>query len=165
MAWQSLGYTLRVRVVDAGNNEVSKSYVMTTAVPADSLTDALIIIDALEAVCALATKTYAITQEFYNDAFALPAEGIQAEARAVLIGTDGTLPNKQHRTEIPGPELDVFLAETGEGANIVDIAHQDVLDYWNLFDTTGEATLSDGDSVEADGIIKGYRRTVSKKHG
>lgn len=165
MAWQSLGYVLRVRLVDAGNNEVAKTYVMTAALHADALTEALVIIDALEAVCALGTKTYAINEEFYNDAFALPPAGVQAEARAVLIGTDGTLPNKQHRTEIPGPETDVFLATQGEGANIVDIAHQDVLDYWNLFDATGEATLSDGESVETDGIIKGYRRTVGKKHG
>lgn len=165
MAWQSLGYELRIRVVDAGNNEVTKTYAMTTVVHADALTEAIVILNALEAVSLLSSKTYTINEAFYNDAFALPAAGVQAEARAVLVGPDGTLPNKMHRTEIPGPDTTVFLATQGEGANIVDITDAGVLAYWALFDTAGEAYLSDGESVAVAGLLKGYRRTVGKKHG
>ncbi len=165
MAWVSQGFVLNVRLVDAGANEVRKTYIMTAATNAAALTDALIIIDALEAVCALGTKTYSINEKFVNDAFALPAAGVQAEAKAVLVMTDGTDAAKTHITEIPGPETDVFLATQGSAANIVDIAHQDVLDYVNLFDGTGEATISDGESVATDGIQRGYRRTAAKKYG
>lgn len=165
MAWQSGGFTFRLQLVDAGANEVSKSFELVATLHATVVTDVAIILAAFEAVSALGSKTYTVSESFYNDAFALPAEGVQAEAKAVLIGPDGTLPNKRHRTEIPGPETDVFLATTGEGANIVDITHQDVLDYWNLFDSAGEATLSDGESVATDGLEKGYRRTTAKKHG
>ncbi len=165
MAWQEQGFVLDVRQVDAGANEVRKTYVMTAALHATALTDALTIINALEAASALSSKTYTIRQVFINDAFALPTAGVQAEAKAVLVGADDAVPSKLHRTEISGPEEAVFIATQGTGANIVDIAATIVKDYWNLFENGGEATLSDGESVETDGLLEGYRRTAAKKYG
>lgn len=165
MAWVAGGFVLNVRLVDSGANEVRKSYKLTSADAAAAATDALAVINALEAVSALGTKTYAINQIFINDAFALPAAGVQAEAKAVLVMTDSVDPAKTHITEIPGPETDVFVTTTGTGANIVDVAHADVITYVNLYDATGEATISDGETIATGGILRGYRRTAAKSHG
>lgn len=165
MAWQSQGWKLVVRQVDSGANENSKTYNLTAATAADAATESLIIINGLEAVSALTSRTYSIIEKFANDAFALAAAGVQGEAKAVIICTDSVDPGKTHVIEISGPETDVFIATTGSNANIVDIAHQDVIDYCNLFDSAGEATISDGESIETDGLVRGYRRTAKKKYG
>lgn len=165
MAWVSQGFILDVRQVDAGANENRKTYNLTAATNAEALTESLEILVALEEVSALSSKTYTIREVFVNDAFALPAAGVQGEAKAVIVGRNSADASKLHRVEISGPEDDVFLATQGELANVVDLTHQHVKDYWNLFDGTGQATLSDGESVETDGLTKGYRRTASKKYG
>ena len=119
-----------------------------------------------EAVCAAGSVAYSIKTKYYNDALVIPASSaVQLETKALLVMRDSVNPLKIHTRNIPAPETDVFLATSGDGQNIVDIAHGDVLTFVNLFDGTGECTLSDGESVETGGIIRGRRTTRYSRRG
>jgi len=166
MAWLEQSFRLVVKVIDNGLNEATITYEMTAATHVAALTDALLIIGILEEVCAAATVSYSINQMFVNDSLVIPASAaVQVEAKALLIMRDGTNPVKKHIARIPAPETDVFLATDGDGANIVDVTHQHVIDYNNMFDATGECYISDGESVKSDGPIKGRRVTHRSRRG
>jgi hypothetical protein len=165
MAW-ILQYRLANFVlVDAGNNRVNKSFRLTSATDAEALTDVATILAALEAVTDCNGLSYTISQKYDNNAFALPSAGVQAEAKAVVMVRDAANASKSHTVEIPGPIAGVWLSSTGENSNVVDISLVALKAFVNLYDSTGEATLSDGESVETDGLIRGYRKTVRKIHG
>lgn len=165
MAWVSTGWSMKVKLVDSGGNEGSVNYQMTAIDHATAILAAPVILGYLEAVCAAGTLSYTITETFANDAFVLPAAGVQIEAKALLVMRDETNPIKKHIARIPAPETDVFLALTGDGANIVDIAHIDVLDYANMFSTGGECYISDGERIQDNGLLEGRRVTHRSRRG
>lgn len=165
MAWITQGFSLQINLVDAGGNRGARRYEMVEALYADVVIDTAIVLAALEAVCAAGTASYTISETFVNDAFALPAAGVQIEAGALLVMQDDTNPLKRHTTTIPAPETDVFVETTGDNANVVDIAHQDVIDYAELFSTNGECFISDGEHIDDGGLLRGHRVTRKSSRG
>jgi len=166
MAWLEQNFRMVVKVIDNGLNESTITYEMTAGDHATALTDALLIIGILEEVCAAATVSYSINQQFVNDSLVVPASAaVQVEAKALLIMRDGTNPVKKHLARIPAPETDVFLSTEGDGANIVDVTHQHVIDYNDMFDSSGECYISDGESTETGGPIKGRRVSHRSRRG
>lgn len=166
MAWVDQKFSLSVTIMDSGRNISKLSYELTAADNATALTDALVIIGYLEAVCAGATLSYAISQLFTNDTVVVPADSrVQVETKALIIAQDSVNAVKKHTIRIPAPEIDVFLTETGDGQNIVDLEHTDVQDYVNLFSTAGEAYISDGERTADDGWVSGRRVTAKSRRG
>jgi len=153
-------YWITITIRDSGGNDSQVRYDMTATDDIAAATAATAILGYFEAVCAAGTVNYSITKRFYNDAFVLPADNsVQNEVKALLVMQDETVPSKRHTVRIPAPETDVFLAVTGELQNVVDIAHQDVLDFANMFSTAGECYISDGERILDNGLLRGKRVT------
>jgi len=166
MAFNSTGWEMTITVVDNGENKVTRRFAMTAAVHADVVTEAAIILAAFEAVCAAGTVAYSYKEVFANDALVVPASSaVQCEAQALLVMRDSVNPLKMHTITIPAPETDVFMDTSGDLANIVDITHADVLAYAALFDSAGEAYISDGESIAVGGLIRGRRVTRGAGRG
>lgn len=166
MAFTDLKFDITINIIDNGRNRRSWSYPMTAADHATAVTDAAVILAAFEAVCAGGTVSYSIKNTFANDSLVVPADPeVQAEVSALLLMEDSVNAIKHHHARIPCPELDVFLETDGDGANIVDKAHSDVTDFAALFDTAGELTISDGESIKVAGLISGRRVTRRSSRG
>ena len=166
MAWVQEHYTLTVKLIDNGRNLTTKTYEMTAIDDAGATATALTILGYLEAVSACGTVSYTINKQFYNDALVVPASGaVQCEAKALLVMVDETNPTKKHIDRIPCPEVGVFIAASGDGANIVDVADAAVLAYANMFSTAGECYISDGERIEDDGLLSGRRVTHRARRG
>jgi len=164
MAWVTDGWWITLELVDAGNNKTTRSYQLQATTDAEAATAAAAFLDIFEAVCAAGTRRYEIHKRFVNDAFALPAAGVQIEGNALIIMTDSVDPSKKHRTWIPAPETDVFLATTGDNANVVDIAHADVVAFVGAFHGGEQVYISDKELVQ--GLpVSGRRVTKRSRRG
>lgn len=164
MAWQNTGFELSIRSIDNGGNETTKTLQMTAADHATALVDALIIVGFYEAVTNSGTVSYSLKEIFYNDALTIPggAES-QVEAKALIVMRDETNPLKKHSVRIASPDPTVFLATSGDGANIVDVNDAAILAFAGMFSAAGsdKCYVSDGEQVLAmpDGLLYGRRVT------
>ena len=149
MALVSDGYELSVTLKDNGNNRSDKRYYLTSADFAEATTDAATIIAALNAVTDAHISGYRLAQKFIEDAYSAPGGGVQVENVAEVVGLISGESDKYARFEIPAPEAGVFVAASGKGSNIVDLGDTALLAYAALFQTGGEATLSDGEVLGA----------------
>lgn len=165
MAWIAGGFEGVIDARDNGNNRVRKVYALTSVDMAAAEIDMLQVVNYWEAVSDLSSLTYSIRKIYDNDAFALPASGVQAEAKAVMVGRDEVILTKTHTINIQGPKPANFNELEGDGANIVDFGVVAVQNYFNLFSPAGEATLSDGEQVADDGWLRGHRATRSSNRG
>jgi hypothetical protein len=166
MAYVDLSWIMKITVIDNGANESSVTFEMTAATHLLAVIDAAIVLSAFEAVCAAGTVMYSLSQQSVNDSLVIPASAaVQVEAKALYTMRDSANPTKRHSKRIPAPETDVFLATSGDGANIMDVAHQDNIDLANLFGTSGVCTISDGETIEDDALLKGRRVTHSSRRG
>jgi len=153
-------YTL----VDTGAQSSSKRFEMNA--PADYA--AAVVFEStfrldLLGVTDLSIKSYRIYQEFYEDAFALPADA-QIEDQAVLVFE---LPNplKSATVIIPGAKETLYVAASGANNNVIDTADAAVIAFATNFLSGGvnEYLLSDGE--EAAALLRGHRRHVKKAVG
>lgn len=166
MAFQAQAWFMTISVIDNGDNQSNVTFEMTAATHLLAVIDAAVVLAAFEAVCAAGTVSWSLSQVNVNDALVTPASSaVQNEAKALYIMRDSVNPTKKHTKRIPAPETDVFLTTSGDGANIMDVAHQDNLDLANLFAAAGVCTISDGESIEADALLKGRRVTHRSRRG
>lgn len=170
MAWQSLGFTLTIQSIDNGDNQTSKTFDMTAPDYATALVDALVILGFYEAVTNSGTVSYSIAHKWYNDALSVPggAES-QVEAKALIVMRDSVNPLKKHTVRIASPDPTVFLAASGDGANIVDVNDAAILAFAGLYTPGGsnKAYISDGEQAEdmPDGLLYGRRVTHRSGRG
>lgn len=160
MALASQGYELAVTLVGAGVKTSTLRYDLTAADWATATTDAATIIAALNGMTDAVVKKYSLGEKFVEDSLSPPA-GVDIADRVILRGyIDGSL-EKKCQVMVPGISATsgILVAQTGENKNVVDITDPLVTTYWALFDNTGEATLSDGES--AGTLLGGSRRTVA----
>lgn len=166
MAFNANDWVMTISVIDNGDNRSNVSFEMKAATHLLAVIDAAIVLSAFEAVCAAGTVSWSLSQKNVNDALVTPASSaVQNEAKALYIMRDNVDPTKNHTKKIPAPETDVFLTTSGDGANIMDVAHQDNIDLANLFSASGVCYISDGDVIENDALLKGRRTTHSSRRG
>lgn len=165
MAYVLENYLMTISLVDAGENTGTVTLQLQATDDLAAGTDAGAIIAAFNAVSDGAVSTYTISKRFYNDAFALPAAGVQVEAKALLSMRDAVNPQKKHVSRIPAPKAAIFTAPTGAGSNVVDTTNLAVLAWVNLFNAASKAYVSDGETTALDGIISGRRVTHYSSRG
>lgn len=157
MALVAQWYYLEVELVDSGANSTKRTYRLTSANIGAAVTDAGTIMTALAAVTDAKVKSYRIGQIFADDALSLPLPGVQIENEAMLtVGIAGH-PTKSATLTIPAPKGGVFTSLQGPGSNVVATTATIVTDYVALFNSTGPATLSDGESADPLYGFKGKR--------
>lgn len=163
MALVTNGWWLTCSLKDNGGNTTTKRYQLRSADAATAVTDAAAIIAALNAVTNSVMSAYRYGEEFLENAFAYPAQGVENEDKAsitVLLTTSGA---KKANLKIPAPVIGLFVAPTGPSANVIDIADADLVTYSELFETGAEAYISDGEDL--DSIISGKRISAKSNRG
>jgi len=163
MALTAGGFELKVSVVDNGGNISTLTYEMTAADHATALTDAVLITAALAAVTNSVIAAYAIRTLFIEDSFVYPAAGTENEDKASITVLLEGLGAKKANFKIPAPVIGIFQDIVGPGANVVDTKDTDLITYSNLFESGGEATISDGEV--SDQMLNGKRISAKSNYG
>jgi hypothetical protein len=154
------GFFLNVSVTDAQADVSNLEYELRSADYAAAVTDSNAILAALAAVTDSKVSAYSISYRAEENAFSFPADADNS-IKARIIVTLG-LTTEKATIDIPAPKDAVFVANSGEGNNIVNTAVGNgiVTDYWSLFKSTGEAFISDGEDA---GTIQLGRRVARAK--
>lgn len=163
MALVSNGYWMVITLRDNGGNDTTRTYQLTSTTDAESVTDAAAIITALNAVTDAVIVSWHTYEGFVEDAFAYPASGVEIENLALLDFDIVDHPEKSATHTIPAPAPAIFVATSGAGANIVNTAHAAVVAYAALFQTGGEALISDGEVAQT--LVAGRRIHRKSRRG
>ena len=160
MALVSDGFWLSVSLVDYGGNQTNKRWKMTAATAAAAVTDAATVLAALDAVTDAVISGYSIDNKFVEDALALPATinpvSVVASNTA-YIDDEG---QKKANFQIPAPNIGIFVAAIGDGADIVDGTDVAFMAYKALFDTGEQLFISDEETL--GGFLRGVRVTLKR---
>lgn len=162
MALVSGGYFLSIVLVDTGNNHTTLTFELTAVTAAAAEIDALAIIAVLNPVTDAVIKTYRVGQRFIENAFAFPAAA-EIEKKASIVALISGESEKTCQFKIPAPNVGIFQGTDGEAFNLVDIADVALLAYALIWQTAGEATISDGEVM--GNLLRGKRITVGSTKG
>lgn len=171
MAYTDNGVTLVLTFEDEDATTTTKLIdVVAGATTDDTLANAAAIVAAFAAVTSAALKNYSVN--FHKrDGTLTPGSESENQARANIVCnlvTDATHKQEFGVLEIPSPADTIFLAASGEGKNIVDIADANVVTLVQQFMTGAgqKAFLADRQAVmNIDPIIKGKRYHRSSRRG
>jgi hypothetical protein len=98
----------------------------------------------------------------YNDSIAYPPAGIEAENKAsITYLIEGT--RDKGNIKIPAPVIGMFVAPTGQSANLVDVQDTDLNAYLDNFRSTGGWYVSDGQHLQT--VLKGKRISAKNNNG
>jgi len=148
---------------DAGGNKLTKRYQLRSADAAGAATDSAAVVAALAAITGCVFTNYRYGEEFLEDGFAFPADGVELEKKAsitCLLTTDGA---KLANFKVPAPVVGIFQGATGPKLNEVDVDDADLNTYADIFKTGGEAYISDGEDLEE--MISGKRISAKSNRG
>lgn len=159
MAIVSRGYFGTMTMADNGANQITKTWQMTAADAATAATDWAVIKAAFNAICDSVEVASSLGERFENDDITYPAAGVNNQDKASITVRLAT-GNKKANLKIPAPVIGIFSAATGPAADIVDILDADLNTYLDIFESGGEAYLSDGELM--DDPLHGKR--ISAKH-
>jgi hypothetical protein len=167
MALAFVQFKATVNVIDSSNSTTIKTYNLRAVNFADAQTETDTIIAALLAISDSKVGRYQISYVSEDNAFTLPANGVQNAEKAELVVRLAGFATKTERLRVPAPKAEIFTSLTNAGANVVDTANAGVLAYVALFESTGEAYISDGEdaiSPASNALISGRRITVKSNN-
>jgi len=156
-------YTLTVTVVDNGGDVTSRTFSLVSADETEALTDGATVLAAFLALTDAVEVSHQIGINFVNDNLAFPASGIENQNQALLDFLITDDPTKHATLSIPAPKPGIFLATSGPSAEVIDTGDAAVIAFAALFLPAGQATLSDGETVDA--LVSGKRRHVRSRRG
>jgi len=162
MALVSGGYELSVVLKDTGGNTTNMKYDLTAVTAAAAETDALAIIAVLNPITDATIVGYRVSHKFVEDDFSYPAAA-EVEKKASIVSLIDGESVKTCNVKIPAPNVGIFMGTSGEAFNIVDVADVALGSYLAVFQTAGEATISDGE-VMGD-PLRGKRITIGSRKG
>lgn len=162
MALVTDGYSLTIVLKDTGNNSTTMGFELTAVTAAAAETDALAIIAVLNPVTDATIVSYRVSHGFIEDNFSFPAAA-EIEKKASIVALIDGESVKTCTIKIPAPNVGIFQGTDGKAFNLVDIADTALLSYLLVFQTAGEATISDGE-VMGD-PLHGKRITVGSRKG
>jgi len=171
MALASTGFEATVNILDNGGNKATLRYKLTAETAADAATDAAAIVAALAAITDGLISGYNVSEVFEEAAPSLPSSGVQIEDIALVtaqIATADPVVLKWANVKIPTPVAGIFLASSGPLADEVDPADTDLRTYLAIYESGGEATISDGEhlkDVTVSGNVKGHRVHRASRKG
>jgi|SRR5664279_475204 len=156
MALVGGGYFGVVELIDNGGNVTKRRFELTAATVTAANTDMSgTIVPALVAVTDAVVKGYVVEETMVEDSLTLPASGIEIENLALLDLSVVGHPEKTATLTIPAPKPAIFVATSGDGANIVNTSNAAVAAYAALFGASGKALISDGEV--SGGLTSGKR--------
>lgn len=159
VAGNGSGYFVTVSVMDRNEDKATLTYELRGADEATALVDVATIVTNLKVVSQVEVLGYNVQKRYYNDAIIIPAAGeLQTKARIAfrIAGSP-----EYETLDIPAPDEDIFLGLNGKNNKIVDTADNGVINYTNMFKSTGICFISDGESLEQ--VSEGKK--VSSKSG
>lgn len=171
MALVAAGYRMYVTVADNGGNTSTLQYALVAADAITADADAVTIVAALNAVSDAVVIEYGVTAITAENAPVLPGPVVQVEDKASITVNLDTVPRKKANLKIPAPKpgstTGIFTADSGGGANVVNISNAALNTYVDIWKTgTALATISDGDSISAaTPIDRGRRISVKSNRG
>jgi len=138
-------WMLSATLAGSAGKPVTLNYHMTAADYTTAAADRTIILAALDAVTDGVILKHRLS-EVTDVTSTLPETYVDVAIVGTLSGKiNGT--NKACVVSFPAPADAMRLELTGDGYNELDISDAAILAYWALFDVTGEATISDGEST------------------
>lgn len=157
MTLSARNFGMTVTFVDNGGNVAVREYYMKDQVATytDAAAAAAAMIPLLDAFSSATIAQYRVFQVFEESAFNLPASGVQVEDNASLTMQLAGLGNKKANVNVPAPVPGVFLGTSGPTANVIDINDSIVTDFVDVFKSTGDFRISDGEVVSR--ILSGKR--------
>lgn len=119
------------------------------------------IVAALGPVTRSKLVAYSIAQWFDEDTDYYPATESDASIKAVIsYKVAGSV--DVETLEIPDPDpAVVFVATSGQSANVVNVSAAEVIAYTDIFKSTGHAFISDGEDLDL--LVKGKRTARPRK--
>jgi len=162
MALASAGYWARITLKDTGGNSTTLTYELTAVTAAAAETDTLAIIAVLNAITDAVISSYSVAQKFIEDSFSYPSAA-EIEKKASITALISGESVKTCNFKVPAPVVGIMQGAEGEAFNIVDIADTALAAYALVFQTGGEATLSDGEVMGA--MLRGKRITMASRQG
>ncbi len=163
MALVDMGWFASVTVVDNGANVTTLQYALRGATAVDALADANAVLAAFQAVTDAVVSDWYLKNKFSENALAYPAAGIENENKASITCLLTGAGNKKANLKIPAPVIGIFTAASGGGANVVDMSDADLVTYLDLFKSTGECYISDGEDLSAG--VSGKRISAKSNYG
>lgn len=157
-------FSLVVELADNSGKTTKKTYELQSTDAATAATDSAAILAALANVTDSAVKSYTIGHTFVENALVLPLSGVENENQALLTIRLASDPTKYGTHAIPGAKPAIFVAVSGAGANVVNTGSAAVNAYVELFTTTNEAYLSDGELADVSLDFSGKRRHVASRN-
>jgi len=171
MALASTGFECTVTILDNSADKSVLRYKLTAETAADALTDSAAIVAALAAITDGLVSSYSYSEVFEEETPTLPSSGIKNTDVALVtaqIATADPVVLKWANIRIPTPVAGVFQAASGPLADEVDPADTDLRTYLAVFESGGEATISDGEhlkDVTVSGNVKGKRISRGSRKG
>lgn len=161
MAFATSGFYLSLTAVDYGANIVQKRWKMAAATNADALTAAAAFIPLYEAVSDTEVLSYSVAQGFDEGTVVAPTVINPASVVASITALIAGAGNKKVNISVPSPKIGIFVAATGDNADIVDGADAALVAYMAAFQTGGTLLVSDGEVMGA--FQKGIRVTQKRR--
>lgn len=145
-----------INMVDNGGDQASKRFELNAADSAAATVVQTALLAAWNNVTDMKVVSYYTYQEEVSDVEAYPVSGVERENVALLSFDVRDAPNKKATLGIPAPKPAIFVASSGEGAEIVDTANAAVIALRDLFISDPPSVyLSDGESMGT--LVKGKR--------
>lgn len=164
MAFVSVGFQLSVTLIDTGGDSSVKTYDLRGADADEAATNAAAFLTDLQAATLCVVTRYSISTVFAQDALVLPTSaGARNSMQAVVSGYIADNPSKRASAVIPGPVADVFVATSGPNSDIVDVADATVTAFMDNFKAAGTVFISDGEDLDVNPGLVGYRRTTARR--
>jgi hypothetical protein len=161
------GFFGSITLVDNGNNLSTLQYALTGGDFATALADLQGIVTLLEAVTDAVVKGYRVGEAYSEKALSLPAGGVQVENVASISALITGFVDKYAIIKIPAPKAGIFTGSSGDAANVIDANDADLAAYLGTFLAAGEATVSDGETIQAvsTATVKGKRIHRASRKG
>src|SRR5664279_379361 len=158
------GFRGEVSLIDNGGNVTRRTYDLTAADIDGANTDmSTIIVPAVVAVTDAKVIGYSVASVFVESSLTLPASGVEIENLALLDLSIVSHPEKTATLTIPAPKPAIFVATSGDGANVVNPSNAAVLAYGAIFEASGQSYISDGEVALA--IVSGKRIHRASRRG
>lgn len=153
-----------INMQDNGGDETMKRFELNAADSTEATTIQTALLAAWNNVTDLKVVSYYTYQEEVSDVEALPASGVERENVALLSFQIRDKPNKSATVSIPGAKPGIFVANSGAGAETVDMADAAVIAFRDLFISDPPSVfLSDGESAGL--LFSGKRIHRANSHG
>jgi hypothetical protein len=160
MAFIDKGWHLDLTFEDAGANVTTRRFELVATDDAGDLTDVIAAVQVIVAAWVAASDAVLIKQtlgkDSVEDSVVLPTTSVNVEENLQVSAKIFGTPNKSAVFEIPAPKIAMFVATSGPGRNQALFSNALLANVVNIYDDTGEAYISDGEQITAQGI-KGKR--------